>query len=129
MLKPKPKSVVAELIIGTQSLILALVGLAGFMAVSPVNQGFKALRDKDSMVAIVTDKGLTTDKVDIDMSAVERIINNYETVCMTAMCLGFVVFIFTILRYLSKTNEGNNPVGNFVNRLRNNPKPKRQSRR
>ena len=129
MSKPNPKSGTAEIIIGTQSLILALVGLAGYMAVSPVNQGFKALRDKDSMVAIVTDKGLTTDRVDIDMSSVQQIINNYECVCMTAMCLGFIVFVFTILRYLSKTNESNNPIGRFVNRLRDNPNPKRLNRR
>jgi hypothetical protein len=129
MSKHIPRNGVAELIIGTQSLILAFVGLAGFMAVNPVNRGFQALRDKDSMVAIVTDKGLTTDKVEVDMSSVERIIKNYESVCMTAMCIGFIVFIFTILRHLSKINEGNNPLGRLVNRLRNNPKPKRASRR
>ena len=103
--QPAPKRGIAELIIATQSALLALVGLAGMMAVNPVLQGFNALRDRDSAVAIVTDKGITTDKTEVDLTQVYSIIQNYKAVCLTAMCLGGMVFIATIIRIYQKRNE------------------------
>jgi hypothetical protein len=102
---PVPKRGIAELIIATQSALLALVGLAGMMAVTPVLQGFNALRDRDSAVAIVTDKGITTDKTEVDLTQVFSIIQNYRSVCLVAMCLGGMVFIATLIRIYQKRNE------------------------
>ena len=103
--QPVQKRGIAELIIATQSALLALVGLAGMMAVTPVLRGFNALRDRDSAVAIITDKGITTDKTEVDLTEVFSIIQNYRAVCLVAMCLGGMVFIATIVRIYLKRNE------------------------
>ncbi len=103
--KPAPRKGIAELIIATQSALLALVGLAGMMAVNPVLQGFNALRDRDSAVAIITDKGITTDKTEVDLMQVYSIIQNYKAVCLIAMCLGVMVFVATLVRIYQKRNE------------------------
>ena len=94
----------SEIIIAVQSAILGLMGLAGMMAVGPVNAGFKALRDKESMVAIITDNGLTTDKVQVDLSQVQAIVSNYEFVCIVAMCIGGLVFGASVARIFIKKN-------------------------
>jgi len=103
--KPAPRKGIAELIIATQSALLALVGLAGMMAVNPVLQGFNALRDRDSAVAIITDKGITTDKTEVDLMQVYSIIQNYKAVCLISMCLGGMVFVATLVRIYQKRNE------------------------
>jgi hypothetical protein len=120
--KPAPKSGIAEVIIATQSALLGLVGLAGMMAVGPVLQGFNALRDRDSAVAIVTDKGITTDKTEVDLTQVFSIIQNYKAVCLTAMCLGGMVFVATLVRIYQKRNETTTATAT-ANRL---PKPTRK---
>ena len=98
-MKPKTQSVsVAEAIIITQSIFLCLVGIAGWMASAPVNDGFAALRDRDSAVAIVTDKGITTDKTEVDLRNVEKVLKNYETVCLTIGAIGLIVLVGTIGR-------------------------------
>lgn len=89
--KPKSDGSVHEVIIAVQAVMLFLVGLAGYMATDPVHRGFDALRDRDSAVAIVTDKGITTDKVDVDLRMVEKIIQNYELVCYVACAIGLIV--------------------------------------
>ena len=94
----------SEIIIAVQSAILALMGLAGMMAVGPVNAGFKALRDKESMVAIITDDGITSDKVQVDLSQVQAIVRNYEFVCLLAMCIGGMVFTVSLVRIYLKRN-------------------------
>lgn len=103
--QPVQKRGIAEVIIATQSALLALVGLAGMMAVTPVLQGFNALRDRDSAVAIITNKGITTDKTEVDLTEVFSIIQNYRAVCLVAMCLGGMVFIATLVRIYQKRNE------------------------
>lgn len=108
--KPNPSASVTELIIAVQASILFLVGLAGYMATSPVNDGFNALRDRDSAVAIVTDNGITTDKATVDLRTVERIIQNYELVCYMIACIGLIVLAGvvgrTYIRIYGKT-KGN----------------------
>ena len=96
--KPNPSGSVHELIIAVQAAMLFLVGLAGYMATSPVNDGFRALRDRDSAVAIVTDKGITTDKVEVDLRTVEKIIQNYELVCYMISCIGLIVLVGVVGR-------------------------------
>ena len=94
----------SEVIIVVQSAILALMGLAGMMAVGPVNAGFRALRDKESMVAIITDDGITSDKTQVDLSQVQSIVRNYEFVCLLAMCIGGMVFVVSLIRIYLKNN-------------------------
>lgn len=105
MKSTQPSSVgPSEIIIAVQSAILALMGLAGMMAVGPVNAGFRALRDKESMVAIITDDGITSDKVQVDLSQVQAIVRNYEFVCLLAMCIGGLVFLASLGRIYLKRN-------------------------
>jgi hypothetical protein len=107
-MKPKTQNVsIAEAIIITQSVFLCLVGLAGWMASAPVNDGFAALRDRDSAVAIVTDKGITTDKTEVDLRNVEKVLKNYETVCLTIGAIGLIVLVGTVGRAYLKPHGKN----------------------
>lgn len=121
-MKSTPQSSVgpSEVIITVQSAILALMGLAGMMAVGPVNAGFRALRDKESMVAIITDDGITSDKVQVDLSQVQNIVRNYEFVCLLAMCIGGLVFIASVGRIYLKRNA-KTPTSTTPNRLPKRP--------
>lgn len=96
------------------------MGLAGMMAVGPVNAGFRALRDKESMVAIITDDGITSDKVQVDLSQVQNIVRNYEFVCLLAMCIGGLVFLASVGRIYLKRNA-KTPTSTTPNRLPKRP--------
>jgi hypothetical protein len=90
----------SELIIFTQSLFLVSVGVAGFIASSSVIAGMKALTNKDSMVAFITDDALATDVGTISTDSALAIANNFEFICVISLTIGIVIGGANLFRIL-----------------------------
>ena len=81
-----------------QSIFLMAFGLAGYMASSTVVAGMKAMTDASSAVAIITDGALVTDKESISVQEAQRIVSNFDVVCTSALSIGGVVVIASLIR-------------------------------
>ena len=113
LLKSPPlKQSVSETIISIQSVFLLLFGIAGMMATGTVVAGFKAMRDLDSAVALITDGAIVTDKTTVSVERVEGIINNFQLVCLTSLTIGTVVAVATVARLIIKSRESSNGSSN-----------------
>jgi hypothetical protein len=102
----KPKSA-AESIILTQSVFLMAFGMAGFMAASTVVAGFKAITNANSAVAIITDGAIVTESETVSLDQAKRIISNFELVCTSALAIGSVVLLASLVRMLIKARQAN----------------------
>jgi hypothetical protein len=102
---PPEKNGVSETIISIQSVFLLLFGIAGMMATGTIVAGFKAMRDLDSAVTLITDGAVVTDKTTISVERVEGIINNFELVCLTSLTIGIVVAVATVARLILKSKK------------------------
>jgi hypothetical protein len=107
-----PKRSVSETIISVQSVFLLLFGVAGMMATSTIVAGFKAMRDLESAVTLITDNAVVTDKEVISVERVEGIINNFELVCLTSLTIGTVVVVATVVRLMLKSRTSSNGSSN-----------------
>lgn len=107
-----PKQSVSETIISVQSVFLLLFGIAGMMATSTIVAGFKAMRDLESAVTLITDNAVVTDKEVISVERVEGIINNFELVCLTSLTIGTVVAVATVVRLILKSKTSSNGSSN-----------------
>lgn len=105
---PPPKQSVSEAIISIQSVFLLLFGIAGMMATGTIVAGFKAMRDLDSAVTLITDGAIVTDKTTVSVERVEGIINNFQLVCLTSLTIGTVVAVATAARLIIKSRESSN---------------------
>lgn len=115
--KKLPKSLpakqsVSETIISIQSVFLLLFGIAGMMATGTIVAGFKAMRDLDSAVTLITDGAVVTDKTTVSVERVEGIINNFQLVCLTSLTIGTVVAAATIARLIIKSRRSSNGSSN-----------------
>jgi hypothetical protein len=111
--KKLPKSLpakqsVSETIISIQSVFLLLFGIAGMMATGTIVAGFKAMRDLDSAVTLITDGAVVTDKTTVSVERVEGIINNFQLVCLTSLTIGTVVAVATVARLIIKSRKQSN---------------------
>jgi hypothetical protein len=102
----KPKSA-AESIILTQSVFLMAFGMAGFMAASTVVAGFKAITNANSAVALITDGAIVTESETVSLDQAKRIILNFELVCTSALAIGSVVLLASLVRMLIKARRNN----------------------
>lgn len=109
---PPLKQSVSEAIISIQSVFLLLFGIAGLMATGTVVAGFKAMRDLDSAVALITDGAIVTDKTTVSVERVEGIINNFQLVCLTSLTIGTVVAVATVARLIIKSRKPSNGSSN-----------------
>lgn len=91
-----------------QSLFLMAFGLAGFMASSTVVAGMKAMTDANSAVAIITNGALVTDKESIGVEQASRIVSNFEIVCTSALAIGTVVVVASLIRLALRTKKSDN---------------------
>lgn len=107
-----PKQSVSETIISVQSVFLLLFGIAGMMATSTIVAGFKAMRDLESAVTLITDNAVVTEKEVISVERVEGIINNFELVCLTSLTIGTVVAVATVARLILKSRTSSNGSSN-----------------
>jgi hypothetical protein len=106
------KQSVSETIISIQSVFLLLFGIAGMMATGTIVAGFKAMRDLDSAVTLITDGAVVTDKTTVSVERVEGIINNFQLVCLTSLTIGTVVAAATIARLIIKSRRSSNGSSN-----------------
>lgn len=97
----------AESIILTQSVFLMVFGMAGFMAASTVVAGFKAITNANSAVALITNGAIVTEHESVSIDQAKRIISNFELVCTSALTIGSVVLLASLLRILLKTRKTN----------------------
>lgn len=88
-----------------QSVFLMAFGLAGYMASSTVIAGMKAITDANSSVALVTGGSLVTDKKTIEISEASRIVSNFEIVCTSALAIGTVVIVASVIRLALRRNK------------------------
>jgi hypothetical protein len=95
----------SEQIIGFQSLILIAVALSGWLATDSIIASFEAIRDPSSFAAIATDKGLSTDRVEIDLTYTEAIVNNFRFICLTAIAIASIIGFANLIRLLKKDNN------------------------
>jgi hypothetical protein len=102
----KPKSA-AESIIITQSVFLMAFGMAGFMAASTVVSGFKAITNANSAVALITEGAIVTESEAVSLDQAKRIISNFELVCTSALAIGSVVLLASLVRMLIKARRNN----------------------
>jgi hypothetical protein len=115
MKKSKSRSVkpaVSETIISVQSVFLLLFGVAGMMATSTIVAGFRAMRDLESAVTLITDNAVVTDKEVVSVERVEGIINNFQLVCLTSLTIGSVVVLATVVRLVIKYKKQSNGSSN-----------------
>jgi hypothetical protein len=112
-MKKKLKAVspesVSEKIIIAQSFYLLVFGVAGVMATSSVVAGFNALRNLNSAVAIITDKGIVTDQGDVSLEQVTGVIDNFELIAISGIAVGLTVGTATIARLYIKNKLKNKP--------------------
>jgi hypothetical protein len=78
------------------------------MATGTIVAGFKAMRDLDSAVTLITDGSVVTDKTTISVERVEGIINNFQLVCLTSLTIGIVVSAATVVRLILKSRKSSN---------------------
>ena len=104
--KQSPKSA-AESIIFTQSVFLMAFGIAGFMAASTVVAGFKAITNANSAVALITDGAIVTESQTVSVEQAQRIISNFELVCTSALAIGAIIVVASLVRLFFKSKKQN----------------------
>jgi hypothetical protein len=82
-------------------------GMAGFMAASTVVAGFKAITNANSAVALITDGAIVTESETVSLDQAKRIILNFELVCTSALAIGSVVLLASLVRMLIKARRNN----------------------
>ena len=88
-----------------QSMFLMAFGLAGYMASSTVVAGMQALTDANSAVALITDGGLVTESKNISVEEASRIVSNFEIVCTSALAIGSVIIVASVIRLALRRNK------------------------
>jgi len=88
-----------------QSVFLMAFGLAGYMASSTVVAGMKALTDANSAVALISDGGLMTESKNISVAEASRIVSNFEIVCTSALAIGSVIIVASVIRLALRRNK------------------------
>lgn len=104
-MQKSPKKSVVESIILMQSVFLMAFGLAGFMASSTVVAGMKALTNANSAAAIITNGALVTENESIGIGEAERIVANFEIVCTSALAIGSVIIVASLVRLALRRNN------------------------
>jgi hypothetical protein len=102
MKKRKKETSHFEAIIFAQSIFLTAVGVSGFIASSSVVAGMKALTNKDSMVAFITDDSLITDAGTVTTDSALAVANNFEFICVISLTIGIVIGTANLFRVLSR---------------------------
>jgi hypothetical protein len=102
MNRQKRKVNVSEFIILTQSTLLLLLGVAGATSSATITAGYRAMRNLESAVTIITDNAIVTDLETVSVDKVEGIINNFEFMCTVSVIIGLVVAVATAFRIYKK---------------------------
>ena len=88
-----------------QSTFLMAFGLAGYMASSTVVAGMQAITDANSSVALITGGSLVTENKNIGVEEASRIVSNFEIVCTSALAIGSVIIVASVIRLALRRNK------------------------
>ena len=102
--KAKSQSVrnASEAIVLLQSLLMAALALAGFLAASTITACFNAVQNANSAAVLITDGKIVTENETVSVERATGIINNYTLVCVSGGIIAVTILAANLYRLWKK---------------------------